>query len=153
MPSGAAVAAYVVLDGTEDAAAHRFAELSQAQLAFACDVTSIGFSKVWLAMGIFRPRLRLGDRLDREPAAVARLVGTRCVGSPSRVGPLIWTHEGVWFAPYAAFWLWLLTTCVLLVPRILARHADPRTTQPYDRARGNLDRHGSTSSPTTTPGV
>jgi hypothetical protein len=26
--------------------------------------------------------------------------------------------------------------------RILARHADPRTTEHYDRARGNLDRHG-----------
>jgi integrase/recombinase XerD len=25
--------------------------------------------------------------------------------------------------------------------QILARHADPRTTQHYDRARGNLDRH------------
>ena len=25
---------------------------------------------------------------------------------------------------------------------ILARHADPRTTEDYDRARGNLDRHG-----------
>ncbi len=27
-------------------------------------------------------------------------------------------------------------------PQILARHADPRTTEHYDRARGNLDRHG-----------
>ena len=26
--------------------------------------------------------------------------------------------------------------------KFLARHADPRTTQHYDRARGNLDRHG-----------
>ena len=26
-------------------------------------------------------------------------------------------------------------------PQILARHADPRTTEHYDRARGNLDRH------------
>jgi hypothetical protein len=26
--------------------------------------------------------------------------------------------------------------------QILARHADPRTAQHYDRARGNLDRHG-----------
>ena len=26
--------------------------------------------------------------------------------------------------------------------QILARHADPRTTGHYDRARGNLDRHG-----------
>jgi site-specific recombinase XerD len=26
--------------------------------------------------------------------------------------------------------------------QILARHADPRTTEHYDQARGNLDRHG-----------
>ena len=26
--------------------------------------------------------------------------------------------------------------------QILARHADPRTTEHYDRARGDLDRHG-----------
>ena len=26
--------------------------------------------------------------------------------------------------------------------QILARHADPRITEYYDRARGNLDRHG-----------
>ncbi len=26
--------------------------------------------------------------------------------------------------------------------QILARHADPRTTEHYDRDRGNLDRHG-----------
>jgi integrase/recombinase XerD len=26
--------------------------------------------------------------------------------------------------------------------QIRARHADPRTTEHYDRARGNLDRHG-----------
>ena len=26
--------------------------------------------------------------------------------------------------------------------QILARHADPRTTEHYERARGNLDRHG-----------
>jgi len=26
--------------------------------------------------------------------------------------------------------------------QILARHAAPRTTERYDRARGNLDRHG-----------
>jgi integrase len=26
--------------------------------------------------------------------------------------------------------------------QILARHADPRTTEHYDRARGNLDHHG-----------
>jgi len=28
------------------------------------------------------------------------------------------------------------------MPKVLARHADPFTTEHYDRARGNLDRHG-----------
>ncbi|HEY3086694.1 MAG TPA: tyrosine-type recombinase/integrase [Actinomycetes bacterium] len=36
-----------------------------------------------------------------------------------------------------------LDACVpLRDAQILARHADPRTTEHYDRARGNLDRHG-----------
>jgi len=33
--------------------------------------------------------------------------------------------------------------------QIAARHADPRTTMRYDRARKNLDRHPTTSSPPT----
>ena len=32
-----------------------------------------------------------------------------------------------------------------------ARHADPKTTTRYDRARKNLDRHPTTSSPPTWP--
>ncbi len=36
--------------------------------------------------------------------------------------------------------------------QILARHADPRTTEHYDRARGNLDRHGVHFLTATTPG-
>jgi len=35
--------------------------------------------------------------------------------------------------------------------QIAARHADPRTTMRYDRARQNLDRHPTTSSPPTWP--
>jgi integrase len=35
--------------------------------------------------------------------------------------------------------------------QIAARHADPRTTMRYDRARKNLDRHPTTSSPPTWP--
>jgi integrase/recombinase XerD len=37
--------------------------------------------------------------------------------------------------------------------QILARHADPRTTEHYDRARGNLDRHGVHFLTPTSPGV
>ena len=35
--------------------------------------------------------------------------------------------------------------------QIAARHADPRTTMRYDRARKNLDRHPTTSWPRTWP--
>jgi integrase len=35
--------------------------------------------------------------------------------------------------------------------QIAARHADPRTTMRYDRARKNLDRHPTTSSPLSWP--
>jgi site-specific recombinase XerD len=35
--------------------------------------------------------------------------------------------------------------------QIAARHADPRTTMRYDRARNKLDRHPTTSSPPTWP--
>ena len=35
--------------------------------------------------------------------------------------------------------------------QIAARHADPRTTMRYDRARKNLDRHPTTFSPRTWP--
>ena len=35
--------------------------------------------------------------------------------------------------------------------QILARHADPRTTEHYDRARGNLDRHAVHFLPPTSP--
>jgi hypothetical protein len=53
MLSGVLVAAFVVLDSSEEAAAHRVADLDQGQLAYAYDVTTIGFSNVWLAKGGF----------------------------------------------------------------------------------------------------
>jgi hypothetical protein len=114
MLSGVLVAAYVVLDPTEEAATHRVAELSQAQLAFAYDVTSIGFSKVWLPMGVFA--LACGWVIV-STAALPRWLGWWGIisGVALALTQFVWTHEGVWFAPYAAFWLWLLTTCVLLV--------------------------------------
>jgi hypothetical protein len=114
MVSGVLVAAYVVLDPTEEAATHRVAELSRAQLAFAYDVTSIGFSKVWLPMGVFA--LACGWVIV-STAALPRWLGWWGVISSVALAltQFVWTHEGVWFAPYLAFWSWLLTTCVVLV--------------------------------------
>jgi hypothetical protein len=33
------------------------------------------------------------------------------------MAPFVWTIELAFSLPYIAFWLWLLTTCVLLVRR------------------------------------
>jgi hypothetical protein len=114
MLSGVLVAAYVVLDPTEEAVAHRAAGLSQGQLALAYDVTAIGFTKVWLAMGTFA--LACGWVIV-VTACLPRWLGWWGVmsGVALASAPFVWTIEGVWFAPYAAFWLWLLTTWVLLV--------------------------------------
>jgi integrase/recombinase XerD len=54
-------------------------------------------------------------------------------GSPAHQPPLA-THAAITNALDAGV--------PLRDAQILARHADPRTTEHYDRARGNLDRHG-----------
>jgi hypothetical protein len=53
MLSGVIFAAYVILEPSQEAAAHRVADLDQGQLAYAYDVSTIGFTNVWLAMGSF----------------------------------------------------------------------------------------------------
>jgi hypothetical protein len=122
MLSGTLVAAYVVLDPTEEAAAHRVADLDQGQLAYAYDVTTIGFTNVWLAMGSF------------AFACGWVIVSTRAMptwlgwwgvlaGIAMALAQLVWTAESLWVAPYAAFWLWLLTTCSLLLRRPRSRPA------------------------------
>jgi len=58
----------------------------------------------------------------------------KAAGIPRHISPHLLRHAAITNALDAA------------VPRrdaqILARHADPRATEHYDRARGNLDRHG-----------
>ncbi|CAM3633142.1 tyrosine-type recombinase/integrase [Occultella aeris] len=54
--------------------------------------------------------------------------------NPRRIGP-----HSLRTPPSATRWM---RGVPLRNAQILARHADPRTTAHYDRARGNLDRHG-----------
>ena len=114
MLSGTLFTAYVVLDPAEEAAAHRVADLDQSQLAFAYDVTTIGFTNVWLAMGGFA--LASGWVIVSTKAMPTWLGWWGLVaGTALGLAQLVWTVEPAWLVPYAAFWLWLLTTCVLLV--------------------------------------
>ena len=81
---------------------------------------------------ILRPRT--GNRIDRRDVyrMVARIAKAACV--PRQISPHSLRHAAITNALDAGV--------PLRDAQILARHADPRTTEHYDRARGNLDRHG-----------
>jgi integrase/recombinase XerD len=75
-----------------------------------------------------------GKPIDRRD--VYRMVRriAKAAGIPRHVSPHSLRHAAITNALDAGV--------PLRDAQILARHADPRTTEHYDRARGNLDRHG-----------
>jgi site-specific recombinase XerD len=81
---------------------------------------------------ILRPLTR--NPTDRRDAyrMVARIA--KAAGIPRHISPHSLRHAAITNALDAGV--------PLRDAQILARHADPRTTEHYDRARGNLDRHG-----------
>ena len=81
---------------------------------------------------ILRPRS--GNPIDRRDVyrMVARIA--KAAGIPRHISPHSLRHAAITNALDAGV--------PLRDAQILARHADPRTTEHYDRARGNLDRHG-----------
>jgi site-specific recombinase XerD len=81
---------------------------------------------------ILRPMT--GKPIDRRDAyrMVARVA--KAAGIPRHISPHSLRHAAITNALDAGV--------PLRDAQILARHADPRTTEHYDRARGNLDRHG-----------
>jgi integrase/recombinase XerD len=75
-----------------------------------------------------------GKRIDRRDVYRMVLRIAKVSGIPGHIRPHSLRHAAITNA--------LVAGLPLRDARILARHADPRTTQHYDRARGNLDRHG-----------
>jgi site-specific recombinase XerD len=75
-----------------------------------------------------------GRPIDRRDCyrMVTRIA--RAAGIPRHISPHSLRHAAITNALDAGV--------PLRDAQILARHADPRTTEHYDRARGNLDRHG-----------
>ena len=75
-----------------------------------------------------------GNSIDRRDAyrMVTRIA--KAAGIPRHISPHSLRHAAITNALDAGV--------PLRDAQILARHADPRTTDHYDRARGNLDRHG-----------
>jgi hypothetical protein len=118
MLSGAMVAAFVVLDASQEAGVHRAADLDKGQLAYAYDVTSIGFTNLWLAMGSFA--LACGWVMVSS-RAMPRWLGWWGVaaGIAVSLAQFVWKIEVAWLVLYIPFWLWLVTTWVVLVRRPL----------------------------------
>lgn len=80
---------------------------------------------------ILRPMT--GNPIDRRDAyRMVRRIAT-VAGIPRHISPHSLRHAAITNALDAGV--------PLRDAQILARHADPRTTEHYDRARGNLDRH------------
>jgi integrase/recombinase XerD len=75
-----------------------------------------------------------GKPIDRRDVYRMVLRIAKVAGIPRHVSPHSLRHAAITNALDAGV--------PLRDAQILARHADPRTTEHYDRARGNLDRHG-----------
>jgi integrase/recombinase XerD len=75
-----------------------------------------------------------GNPIDRRDVYRMVLRIAKKAGIPRHVSPHSLRHAAITNALDAGV--------PLRDAQILARHADPRTTEHYDRARGNLDRHG-----------
>ena len=81
---------------------------------------------------LLRPVSR--NPIDRRDAYRMVIRIARVAGIPRHISPHSLRHAAITNAHDAGV--------TLRDAQILARHADPRTTEHYDRARGNLDRHG-----------
>ena len=75
-----------------------------------------------------------GNPIDRRDCYRMVLRIAKAAGIPRHISPHSLRHAAITNALDAGV--------PLRDAQILARHADPRTTEHYDRARGNLDRHG-----------
>ena len=75
-----------------------------------------------------------GNPIDRRDAYRMVVRIAKAAGIPRHISPHSLRHAAITNALDAGV--------PLRDAQILARHADPRTTEHYDRARGNLDRHG-----------
>ncbi|HSV37494.1 MAG TPA: tyrosine-type recombinase/integrase [Nocardioidaceae bacterium] len=75
-----------------------------------------------------------GNPIDRRDCYRMVLRIAKKAGIPRHISPHSLRHAAITNALDAGV--------TLRDAQILARHADPRTTEHYDRARGNLDRHG-----------
>ena len=114
--SGALLTAYGVLDASWDSAAHRADEIDPALAGYAFDIGNIGFANAWLAMASLALATGwVGLSSGWLPRWVAWAALVSAAGLV--VARYLWYVDGVWLAPYAVFWVWVIALCVRLIRR------------------------------------
>jgi len=116
--SGALLPAYVLLDVSWNAASFGSADLDLAVASYAFDAGNLGFANIWIAMASFAVCcgwLILSTRI------VGRWLGWWAIaaGLGLVVSRFFWISE-IWYLPYAAFWIWMIIICILLIRRSAA---------------------------------
>jgi hypothetical protein len=116
--SGAVLPAYLLLDVSWDAASFGSADLDLAVASYAFDAGNLGFANIWIAMASFAVCcgwLILSTRI------VGRWLGWWAIaaGLGLVVSRFFWISE-IWYLPYAAFWIWVIIVCILLIRRSAA---------------------------------
>ncbi len=93
----------------------------------------------WRGPLILRPQS--GKPIDGGDVYRMVALVAEAAGIPRHISPHSLRHISPHSLRHAAITNALDAGVPLRDAQILARHADPRTTEHYDRARGNLDRH------------
>ena len=111
--SGLLLPAYLLIDVSWDAAAYGGAEIEPGLASYAFDAGNLGFANAWMAMGSFA--LAAGW-LVLESRVLGRWLGWWAVvaGIGLILARFVWT-TGAWYAPYFAFWIWVVLVSVQLV--------------------------------------
>ena len=114
--SGVVLVAFGLVNPSIAAAVHRGDVIDPALAAYAWDVGTFGFANAWLALGSFALASGLASRatgaFPRWLAWLGIVSGILLVSAR-----FVWTVEVLWVLPYIATWIWVLTTCVLLLRR------------------------------------
>ena len=83
--------------------------------SYAFDAGNMAFANAWLAMASF---VVTCGWLVLSTRVVGRWLGWWALASGLglAISRFVWTSE-IWLLPYAAFWLWVIIICVLLIRR------------------------------------
>jgi hypothetical protein len=113
--SGVILAVYGILDPSWDAASHAAAALDQPVAVYAFYVGNLEFANAWFGAGSF---IGMCGWVMLRTGLFPRWLGWWAVvsGVGLVISRFVWTLE-FWLVPYAMFWLWLATVCILLLRR------------------------------------